>query len=278
MDHAEAREQLLDLALEPARLHALETAPSPEWAELRVHLATCPNCKAELAAWRGTYAALDLALSSDPAAGAVSATSLMALAASAGDVVPPAGLRARTLGAAADTRAPSPVGAFKAPRRLPRWPAFLAMAAALVVFIGGAAIVVDRTGQLDRAQAEVTSLAGVTATLDRVLQDPGHHVAVLRTPAGTPAGSVAWSSSGVSVVVLTTALQNPPPGQVYRCWVQQAGAGVVLGEMQFSGSTAYWAGSVRSWVDSLSSGDRFWVSLEPVGGGSRGTLALEGTL
>jgi hypothetical protein len=118
----------------------------------------------------------------------------------------------------------------------------------------------------------------VTATLDGILQDSSHQVALLKTPAGTPAGTVSWSASDQSVVVLTTALLNPPPGQVYRCWIVQGGASVAVGEMHFSGSTAYWAGSLGSWGNAVAPGSRFWVSLEPVAGGSKGTLVLVATL
>ena len=146
------------------------------------------------------------------------------------------------------------------------------------MLVGGGAVLVDRTGQLDRAKADAAALAGVTATLDRILQDSSHQVALLKTPAGTPAGTVSWSASDQSVVVLTTALLNPPPGQVYRCWIVQGGASVAVGEMHFSGSTAYWAGSLGSWGNAVAPSSRFWVSLEPVAGGSKGTLVLEGTL
>jgi hypothetical protein len=276
MDHTEAREQLLDLALEPTRLRELEADTSPGSAELRAHLATCAACRDDLEGWRRTLAALHMAVSVDPMDGDVPAGSLGELAASAGDATPSAGLRARTL-AAAHRQAPSPVLRVQAPPRSVRWPALLAMAAVLVVLVGGA-VVVDRTGQLDRAQADAASLAGVTATLDRILQDPSHQVALLKTPAGTPAGTVSWSASDQSVVVLTTALLNPPPGQVYRCWIVQGGASVAVGEMQFSGSTAYWAGSLGSWGNAVAPSSRFWVSLEPVAGGSKGTVVLVGTL
>jgi hypothetical protein len=276
MDHTEAREQLLDLALEPARLRELEADTSPGSAELRAHLATCAACRDDLEGWRRTLAALHMAVSVDPMDGDVPAGSLGELAASAGAATPSAGLRARTL-AAAHRQTPSPVLRVQAPPRSVRWPALLAMAAVLVVLVGGA-VVVDRTGQLDRAQADAASLAGVTATLDRILQDPSHQVALLKTPAGTPAGTVSWSASDQSVVVLTTALLNPPPGQVYRCWIVQGGASVAVGEMQFSGSTAYWAGSLGSWGNAVAPSSRFWVSLEPVAGGSKGTVVLVGTL
>jgi hypothetical protein len=156
--------------------------------------------------------------------------------------------------------------------------AWLGIAAALIVLLAGAVVVVERTQQLDQARADTAALANVTASLDRILQDPGHQVVLLRTPAGTPAGSVSWSASEGTVVVLADALQRPPSGQVYRCWIEQNGAGVPVGEMRFSGSVAYWAGNLDSWSVTFAPGDRFWVSLEPIGGGSSGTQVLVGTL
>ena len=277
MDHTETRERLADRALEPERLRGLDHDTSPGSSELRAHLATCAACRADLEAWRGTLAALEMAVSVEPMDGDVPGRSVGELVASAGAVTPPAGLRARTL-AAAFERTPTPIPRVEAPRRSIRWPAWLAIAAALVLLLGGAAIVFDRTQQLDLARADVAALARVTATLDRILQDPGHQVAMLKTLAGTPAGSVSWSASDGSVVVLTTALQNPPPGQVYRCWIEQNAARAAVGEMLFSGSTAYWAGSLGSWGDTVAPGGRFWVSLEPIGGSARGTPVLEATL
>jgi hypothetical protein len=277
MDHTEAREQLLDRALEPARLRSLVGDTSAGSAELRAHLATCAACRDDLQGWRGTLAVLNMAVSVDPMDRDVPARSLGELAASAGAATPSAGLRARTL-AAADRQAPSPAGLVQAPARSIRWPAWLAMAAVLVVLLGGAAVIVDRSGQLDRAKADAAALAGVTATLDVILQDPGHQVALLKTPTGTPAGTVSWSTSEQNVVVLTTTLSAPPAGQVYRCWIEQNGVSVAVGEMQFSGSTAYWAGSLGWWGATITPGGRFWVSLEPIAGGSKGTLVLTGTL
>ena len=74
MDHTEARQQLLDRALEPARLRSLDEDTSPGSAELRAHLATCPACQADLAAWRGTLAAIDVAVGVNLAAGSAPAT------------------------------------------------------------------------------------------------------------------------------------------------------------------------------------------------------------
>jgi hypothetical protein len=273
VDHAEVRERLLDLALEPARLREVDEDAAPGAAELRAHLAACAACTADLAAWRATFAAVDAAVSADPSQGEDRVRSFGELALSAGSLTPPAALRERTLSFVLE-EAPAPLRLATAPRRLPRTTAWLAIAAALVVFVGGAAIAVDRSRQLDQARADSAALAGVTATLDRILQDPGHRVATLMTPAGTPAGSLSWSASDGTVAVLTTALQAPPAGQVYRCWIEQGGARVPVGEMQFAGSTAYWAGSMTSWGYAPAPGDRFTVNLEPIAGGGGGAPAL----
>lgn len=275
MEHAEARELLLDLACEPAALRRLEQAQSPGAAELRAHLATCAACRADLDAWRGTYDALDAAADGEPAGGDAPARPFTELVASAGRVTPPAGLRDRVLSVA---RAGAPVPLHPADARRRRLPAtaWLAIAAALVVCVGGGAIVIDRTQQLDRARAETAALAGVAVTLDRVLQDPARQVVMLRTAAGAPGGSVSLSASNGSIVILTTALQPPATGQVYRCWITTGGARTAVGEMQLSGSTAYWAGSITSWSYAPAPGSSFTVSLEPIAGGS-GTPVLTGT-
>ena len=277
MDHAEARELLLDLASEPARLRELDRDPGAGAAGLRAHVATCAACGADRDAWRATFAALDMAIRADVTGGDDPARSLGDLARSAGSVTPPARLRERTLAIALE-ETPVPLRRAATPRRSLRPAAWLAIAAALVVFVGGAAIAVDRSRQLDQARAENAALAGVTATLDQILQDPGHRVATLTTSAGAPAGSLSWSASNGTVAVLSTALQAPPAGQVYRCWIEQDGARVPVGEMQFSGSTAYWAGSLASWGYAPAPGDRFTVSLEPAAGGGGGTPTLMASL
>ena len=277
MDHADARARLSDLALEPARLRRLERDDDSDVSELRGHLAGCPECRAELEAWRSTIAVLDAAVSTTPTDRDLPATSLRALAASDGDFALPPGLRARTL-AATQKQTGSPALRVATSRREMRLPAWFAIAAALVVVVAGAALVVDRTSQLDQARANTTALQDVTASLDRVLQDPSHQVALLTTSGGAPAGSVSWSAATDTVVVLAGTLQSPPAGQVYRCFIEQNGSRTAVGEMWFSGSLAYWAGSLETWGATPAAGSRFLVSLEPIGGGSSGAPVLTGTL
>ena len=277
MDHAEARARLSELALEPARLRRFDRDGDSDAVELRGHLTGCPECRAELEAWRATVAALDTAVSTAPVDRGVPATSLRALFASNGAVALPDGLRARTM-AATQERTGSPAPRVAASRRETRLPAWLAIAAALVVVLAGVAYIVDRTNQLDQAQANTAALQNVTASLDGILRDPSHQVALLKTSTGTPAGSVSWSTTTGTVVVLAGALQRPPSGQVYRCFIEGNGSRVAVGEMRFSGSLAYWAGALDSWGATPAAGSRFLVSLEPVGGGSSGTPVLSGTL
>ena len=276
MDHAEARARLTDLAVEPARLRALDQDSDLGPSELRAHLETCADCRAELESWRDIIGTLDTVVTTASTDGDTPAGSLRELAASDGAIALPAGLRARTL-AAARERTESPVLRSLTSRRERRLPAWLAVAAGFVVVVAGAALVIDRTHQLDQAQASTAALQNVTASLDRILQDPGHRIAMLATTAGAPGGSVSWSASEGTVVVLSGALQSPPQGQVYRCFVEQNGVRWAVGEMRFSGSVAYWAGALDSWGPTAPGG-RFVVSLEPAGGGSSGTTVLVGSL
>jgi hypothetical protein len=288
MNHAEARARLSDLALEPARLRQFDRAGDQDSMDLRGHLAGCAECRAELGAWRSTMAALDAAVGTAPADDLRPAGTLHELASSGGRMTLPAGLRDRTLALARErTVAPaespspaSPVISIASRRRVRRPVAWLGIAATLVVLVAGAALVVDRTRQLDQSQSEVAALQQVTAGLDRVLQDPSHRVAPLVTVAGATGGSVSWSQAEGYIVVLAGALQVPPAGQTYRCYVTQGGASVAVGEMWFSGSLAYWVGSFDTW-GVAAAGSRFSVNLEPTApdsGGPIGTPVLTGTL
>jgi hypothetical protein len=276
MDHVEARTRLMDLAVEPARLGDLGRDASPGAAELRAHLANCPDCRAELLAWQSTVAAIDTAIGTAPADGEAPAGSLRELEASGGAVALPPALRARTL-AAAQQRSASPVRSISAVRRPSRLPVWLAAAAVLAVVVAGGFVVVDRTQQLDRQKAVSSEMAALTSDLALLLQDPGNQVALLKTPDGTAAGSITWSVSKDSLVVMAPSLASPPSGQTYRCRIVSAGTGWVMGEMKFSGSLAYWAGSLGHWSSSFTPGSVFTVTLEPIGGGN-GTPVLTATL
>jgi hypothetical protein len=278
MDHAEAHEWIADLAIEPAWLAALRSRPSDDDTRLLAHVSGCDTCRADLEAWTDVQHLLADALAPDgnEAMGAT-ATSPME------PIRVPADLRDRVLNVGrAGTRAgtgPTPIAVGR-PRavRAPRWAAraALAVAAALVVLVG-AGTIRDQQSRLDAARAEAQSLAGVMGALDRLLTTPDHAVAALLRTDGTAGGSVSWS--GQDIVVLTTALQAPAAGQVYRCWIEQGGQRTPIGLMEFAAGTAYWSGSLDQWATvSLGSGSRIGVSLEPSASGVSGPAVLLASL
>ncbi len=303
MQHAEAQDQLSDLALEPGRLARLGDDPSPGASDLRRHLAECGPCSAELAVWLRAWdqigAALEASVATDDDAG-----DAWAAIEEDGRVRTPSTLRARTLARVAaegvaraeqgelgaptararissrPTGAPSPTTAERAtgPRsatRRRRWAPWLAIAAALVIALGAGSLAWTVTRDLDQAQTENAGLTATMASLDRVIATPVHWTVTLRTPDGGDGGVMAWSGSEIAVI--TTALPRPADGQSYRCWVERDGVRTPMGPMWFSGSTGYWAGPIGGWAPLLSPGSRLGVSLVPADGGPA-TPLLVGSL
>ena len=278
MDHGTAHERIEDLLLDPVRLAALEGSAAADDVALRDHLAGCPACQADLDGWARLQAAIGDALPRSMA-GADAAVQAMEL---------PPSLRARVL---ASVRSPS-AEASLAPipmaggglRRLaalatPRT-AWLGLAAALVVLVVGAGVLVSQAARLNGAQEEAQGLAAAVAAVDRVLTEPGHRVVPLTTPQGAAGGSISWTRH--DLVVLSSALPAPKPGEVYRCWLNSDGEGWAVGKMYFSGNTAYWVGSLDEWASfEIGPTTQFRVSLEPPGADPNtrsGPIVLEAAL
>jgi hypothetical protein len=275
IDHAAAHERIEDLLLEPARLAAFARSTAPDEIALRDHLAGCPACRADLETWSRLQAALGDALpgAAAEASGAVEQVEL------------PASLRARVISAVRSDDAPIAPVAMAAERRRPWWGAQtrlagLGMAAALVVLAVGAGLLVDEAGKLSAAQADAQGLADAMAAVDRVLVEPQHRVVALSTPAGAAAGSISWTRH--DLVVLTSALQAPKPGEVYRCWLSDDGTGWAIGKMYFADGTAYWVGTLDQWASfEIGPTTMFRVSLEPPGADPAkrsGPIVLEAAL
>jgi hypothetical protein len=306
MEHAEAHERLSDLALEPGSLAALESDPSPGNAALLAHVEVCDRCTADLAGWRRTWWEVGRVARSGDTADEPGARGLAALGAGQ-PIRPPMGLRSRILAAvhadppargrtvpAAGESAPAGVGQVaigpgrataaeggsRSPddgHRLSRRRAvarpWLVAAAALLVAVGAIAAGWLRTAQLDQLEAQRTELAGAVATMDRVLAAEPFWTVALRTADGTPGGTLAWSSA--EVVVITSGLPPPGPGQAYRCWLERDGNRTPMGWMAFAGSTGYWAGRLSEYDRTLQEGGRFGVSLVLAGGGATPVLVGE---
>lgn len=273
MDHGSAHERIEDLLLHPAWLAALQTSAEPEDVALRQHLDGCPACRADLEGWARLHAALADAVPGDAVA-AASAVQPME---------PPAALRARVIATVrSDQAAEAPLAPIAMAGARRRWIAqpragWLGLAAALIVLTASTGLLVDQAGKLATARADAESLTEVMAAVDRVLAGP-HKVVELQRRNDTAAGSISWSRH--DWVVLTTALTEPPAGQLYKCWLERNGASVPVGVMDFAGGTAYWVASVDQFATwEMGPGARFVVTLEAAGAQQRtGPAVLEAEL
>jgi hypothetical protein len=258
MDHAAAHDRIEDLLLEPARLAALDASTDPDDVSLRAHVAECAGCRADLDGWRRLGRAISEALPVTPqaASGAVE------------PIEPPASLRARVIGAVHDearAAAAAPVDLRERrtrSARLVRGGSWLGLAAAVVLVVGAASVALDQAARRASAEAEAAAMTQVVAAVDRVLASQ-HKVVSLQTADGTSAGSISWSRH--DWVVLTTSLDRPSSEQRYKCWLEQPGRSVQVGQMTFAGGTAYWIASIDEWATwEIGPETQFLVTLEAV--------------
>jgi len=277
MDHAAAHERIVDLALEADGLARLETSTAPEDRDLLAHVRTCAACQADVAASRRLSDNLHQAL------GGVRETGGGQPEAAVQPIMAPDSLRAAVLEAAHAERAertlpatPStgashrPTATRWAARLLgsrpwspPRWAAGLAAALVIAILGGVTGMQLQRSAQGPGTE----SVAGVVASLDRVLAADDHRIVQLRAADGTVAGAVAWSRRDFAV--LASSLSEPPTGQIYRCWLEWSGKSASIGVMEFTGTTAYWTGSVGEWAAvAFDPATRFVVTLEPATSGT----------
>ena len=127
--------------------------------------------------------------------------------------------------------------------------------------------------ELDQLRTQGAELAAATATLDRILTSSPSWTVTLHAADGGPGGTLAWSAD--EVIVITSSLPTPGPGQAYRCWVERDGTRTAMGWMAFSHSIGYWAGALSEYAPSLAPGGRFGVSLVPAAGTSTPVLVGE---
>jgi hypothetical protein len=271
IDHADIRERLELAAVEPGGLERLAAGDTPEAAFVAGHLAGCPSCAEE----------------------ARRLATIGTAARQAATEIPPDALRERTLALvravgrprrASTTNAPAPAVASTtpAPVPLPRrrfgWPAAIAAALALALVTGGGLFAVRQTQQLE-SQAE--ALAELSAATIEVTGRPDVLRVTLTAPASgtTRTGTILFSPSTAELIVSAPGLTQPADGQALACWVtRRDGSRVRMGQMEFGGGIAYWAG----WSDDLKAagpGTTFGVTLigadgTPVGPGD----VLSGTV
>jgi hypothetical protein len=269
MDHAAAHERIEDLLLEPSRLVALPSSTAPEDVALRDHLAGCPSCAADLEAWRRVQLAIDRALPGDAAAAAAAVE----------PVELPPSLRDRVLDdirTGDEPAAPVSIArARSARRRQLGW--LVGLAAGIGILLGTGVFTAQQLAERAAAEAQARELAAALQIVDRMLA-VDHRVVQLRTTSGAPAGTISWSRH--DWVVLTTALEEPPAGQEYLCWLESDGRSVPVGHMELAGDTAYWVATLDEWQTwEIGPTTQFVVTLEPAGARTRsGPAILEALL
>jgi hypothetical protein len=265
MDHAAAHERLEDLLLEPASLADLESSTAQADVALLEHVGGCEACRADLDTWRNLQRSIAEALPATDAAAAAATVEPIelppSLRAATVEAIRPAwteaAVRQLGLGGGAQARGrPSQLGR-------PRLATWLGLAASIVLLAGVGLVSVDQATRRAAAEVDARALTSALAAVGRVLAEPDHRAVALRTASGAAAGSISWSSH--DLVVLTTALAAPAAGQRYRCWLEDNGRSVAIGQMYFAGGTAYWIGSLDEWATfQIGPATRFVVTLEPV--------------
>lgn len=179
--------------------YAVDALDDLERASFERHLRDCPDCRAEVASLR-------------EAAARIAETT---------EAEPPADLRARVLGAAAQVRPlpPETTAAQVVEARRPHRRGMLLAAAAAVLVLGtGAALVAEQPWSDDSSQVTSEAQAVLTASDAR------------RTSldfADGASATVTHSDSLARAVLVTHKMAPAPAGKVYQLWLQQPGRGMV---------------------------------------------------
>lgn len=227
--------------------YAVDALEPDERMLFEQHLATCADCRAEVASLR-------------------EAASLLA---ETSEVPPPPGLRDKLLAEIATVRPLPPevsgpertdIGTTVplAPRRRRLRPA-LAAAAAVAALIGGGVVVATQPWQDDSgSQTQLTAA-------ERVLNAPDAQRVTQEFPGGASATVVRSKSEGRAVIV-TSKMPAAPNGKVYELWLQDAAGSMVPAGLMPPKSDQ------TVLLDGDASGARaVGITVEPEGGSDRPT-------
>jgi hypothetical protein len=288
MDHAEALERLDAAFTGPGKLRSIETDRSDEGAALRRHIAGCAACLAEVRALQLTALALSAATPDTMRAPVPARARVLATVAAdgvsrgleaQGEPVAAAPMLTLATGTGSSTDRQAPVDA-SAPQPLrparrnrvhvPRpLRVGLALAAAVVLFVGGA-LAAGPLGITPTPQG-ARDLVAIVAASDLILQQSDHVQVALYRPDGQPGGAALFDPATRQIVVTSETL-GPAGNPRYSCYLLRDGNRTWLGPMfQWSGTT-YWAGTVKAVSDLGRPGDVIEVRLQ----GSTDTAPVSG--
>ena len=256
MDHDATREQLELAAAEPGGLDRLMAGDTATAQAAAAHLAGCPSCTDELARLeRASRIIRRVAIERPPpdlrerTLAAVRAAGVQR-GGRVGATESPTSLVGGTAGAGAGRRGRAALG----------WVA--AMAAAVVLSVVATTVIVGwRMDERLAGQAHtIEALEEVTTATLQVTAEPDARRVALAGADPNLVGNLVFSPRTSELVVVATGLTPPPPGQEYRCWVEQAGKRQRVGKMFFSEGLSYWIGPVPA-VAGLLRDATFGVSL-----------------
>ena len=259
MDHDATRDALELAAVEPGGLDRLMAGDTAAAQAVAAHLAGCPSCTEELGRLqRASQVIRDVIVASPPAD--LRERTLAAVRA--------AGIPRVAAGGTGTTSAVPPNAAsYGARNRRVALGWVTAIAAAVVVSVVATSVIVG--GRVDErlaAQAgTIDALQDVALATLQVSAEPDVRRLTLGGTGPLLAGSLLYSPTTSELVVVATGLTEPPAGQEYRCWVEQAGKRERVGKMFFSDDLAYWVGPAPS-VAGLVGDVTFGVSLANVDG------------
>lgn len=256
MDHVEVLEQLELAAVEPdglARLMAGDTAIA---AAVAGHLAGCDPCAGEFERLGRAAPLLRDLVRTTPSPDLRERT--LAFVREHGVPRGPAAAAAAASAPVA-VSAPVPATSGRAARLLP-WVASLAAVIALAVAATSFLAVQRMQQQLADQDRAIGGLEAVTSASLEITGEPDAERVTLTAAEGDTSGTLLFSPTSTSLVVVATGLDHPPPGQEYRCWVEVGGKRENVGRMFFGDDLAFWVGDTPA-VSGVEPGTTFGVSL-----------------
>ena len=283
MEHDDVRIALELAAVEPGGLDRLAAGDTGEAAALAGHLAGCAGCMDELTRLRRADMLLRpaLATSAPPELRARTLAYVRAVGRERGAPATTAPMLGHADVASARLSAspevpPAPRIPAAVPRRARRgaWPA--AVAAALVIGLGGGFLVAGG-GAAPEAGDVAAAFTEVSRQSAALLAAPDAAQVVLADAAGVARGTVIVAPTTGRMVATAVDLPDPGAGREYRCWVEVGGSRTRLGTMWLTRSVAWWSGPAALPAN-LGPGARFGVSLVAVGSGEPGDPVLTGGL
>jgi anti-sigma-K factor RskA len=219
-------------------LYAVDALEGDELARFEAHLATCPECQAEIDGFHETTAAL----------------------ASSVTAVPPSAARDAVLAEVARTRQVPPViDEVAAHRTRRRWGAVVAIAAAVVVIAAIAGVLVRNASTHAR---ETDQIAAVVSRSDaQTVKLSGEDPASVK---------LVWSPSAGEAVLLSDDLAPPPDGKTYELWALAGGTPTRAALFRPDDD-----GTLRAHFPADMHGvDAVGVTVEPSGGSATPTLPM----